>query len=74
MNNSTKTLLFWIMVLGGFVLILVFLPRIINAILASFGWKFSRAILLLFVALTWYVWGEVCVRIKQRFNIDEEEE
>lgn len=74
MKDSTKTLLFVIFVVGGFALILFGVPRLINFVLSFFGMKFSRAILLLFVALCWYLWGEFCVRVKNKYRIGEEDD
>lgn len=64
--------LFMIIVLIGFAIILIFVPKLYALVAARFGWTVgkARAIPLLLVAFFWYVWGQVCLYIKNEYNID----
>ena len=63
---------FMIIVLIGFALIIFLVLKIYPLLVAHFGWKVrrTRAIPLLIVAFLWYVWGQVCIYIKNEYNID----
>ena len=63
---------FMIIVLVGFALIMFLVLKIYPLLVAHFGWKVrrTRAIPLLIVAFLWYVWGQVCIYIKNEYNID----
>ena len=62
--------IFMIIVLIGFVLIYFLVTRAYAAVAAHFGWKPARALALMLVALFWYIWGQVCLFIKNEHNID----
>ena len=62
--------IFMIIVLIGFVAIYFLVTRGYNAIALHFGWKPARALALMLVALFWYIWGQVCLYIKNEHNID----
>ena len=62
--------IFMIIVLIGFVAIYFLVTRGYNAIAVHFGWKPARALALMLVALFWYIWGQVCLYIKNEHNID----
>ena len=62
--------IFMIIVLIGFVVIYFLVTRIYGLIAARLGWKVIRAIPLLLVAFFWYIWGQVCLYIKNEHNID----
>ena len=62
--------IFMIIVLIGFIAIYFLVTRGYNAIAAHFGWKPARALALMLVALFWYIWGQVCLYIKNEHNID----
>ena len=63
---------FMIIVLIGFALIMFLVLKIYPLLVAHFGWKVrrTRAIPLLIVAFLWYVWGQVCIYIKNEYDID----
>lgn len=62
--------IFMIIVLLGFVLIYFLVTRAYAAVAAYFGWKPARALALMLVALFWYIWGQVCLFIKNEYDID----
>lgn len=62
--------IFMIIVLIGFVAIYFLVTRGYNAVAAHFGWKPARALALMLVALFWYIWGQVCLYIKNEYDID----
>lgn len=55
----------------GFVLIFIFLPRIITLIATSINLKIGSGVSLLGVVLGWYLWGKVCYHIKETFDLEE---
>ena len=62
--------IFMIIVLIGFVAIYFLVTRGYNAIAVHFGWKPARALALMLVAFFWYIWGQICLYIKNEHNID----
>ena len=62
--------IFMIIVLIGFVAIYFLVTRAYSAVAAHFGWKPARALALMLVAFFWYIWGQVCLYIKNEHNID----
>lgn len=62
--------IFMIFVLIGFALIFIIVPRVYTAIAVKIGWTKIRAIPILLIALFWYIWGQVCLYIKNKYNID----
>ena len=62
--------IFMIIVLIGFIAIYFLVTRGYNAIAVHFGWKPARALALMLVAFFWYIWGQICLYIKNEHNID----
>ena len=69
-GGSKRWGIFMIIVLIGFVLIYFLVTRAYAAVAAHFGWKPARALALMLVALFWYIWGQICLFIKNEHNID----
>lgn len=69
-DGNKKGTVFALICIAGFALILIFVPRAVNLIALRLGRQGSRAAGLLFVAIFWYIWGEICVRIKNKMDID----
>ena len=61
--------IFITIVLIGFLLIFIFVPRIYTAIALRIGWTKIRAIPILLIALFWYIWGQICLYYKNTHNI-----
>ena len=68
--ENKKGLIFTLVCIAGFVLIVIFVPRLVDLITAWRGGGPSKALRYLGVALFWYIWAEICVRIKNRNGID----
>ena len=69
-GSSKRWGIFMIIVLIGFVLIYFLVTRAYGLIAAHFGRNAGRAIPLLLVAFFWYIWGQICLYIKNEYNID----
>ena len=57
--DQTRWRIFITIVLIGFALIFIFVPRIYTAIALKIGWTKIRAIPILLIALFWYIWGQL---------------
>lgn len=69
-EDPARFRIFMIIVLLGFLLIFIFVPRIYTAIALKIGWTKIRAIPILMIALFWYIWGQICLYYKNSHNID----
>ena len=69
-KGDKKGLIFTLFCITGFLLILVFVPRLVHSFGVSHGKDWSNGIGLIFVAIFWYFWGELCLYIKKRFGIE----
>ena len=69
MDNKNKERLFALLCVAGFVLIPFAVPKIGGIIASGLGFKLGRGVTLLIVAFFFYVWGEVCLYIKNKNDI-----
>ncbi len=65
-----KTLYYILLVAFGFVVIIFGLPRLLNLITGHFGFMFPRWSMLLFISAGFYFWGEICLYIKKKYDVD----
>ena len=70
MDQKQKDILFALIAIAGFALISFFVPRIVQLIALRLGFKGSRAAGLIFMAIGFYFWGEICVRIKHMMGVE----
>ena len=70
MDDNKKGFLFTLICIAGFVMIVLFVPRAVKLIGLKFGRVYDWKLCMLVVALFWYIWGEVCVRIKRKIDIE----
>ena len=68
--ETVRWRIFMIIVLLGFLLIFIFVPRIYTAIALKIGWTRIRAIPILLIALFWYIWGQLALYYKNTHNIN----
>lgn len=68
--KDKKGLFFALFCGAGFLLLLLIVPRFVFAFAAARGMKIARTVPLLFVAIAWFFWGELCVFIKKKINLD----
>ena len=68
-NNSNKGKIFAVVCAAGFVLILIFVPRLVTFIGMKLGRVWGWKLGLLFVALFWTLWCEACLYYKNQNNI-----
>ena len=59
-----------VVTLVAFPVIVLFVPRAVKLIGLKFGRVYDWKLCMLVVALFWYIWGEVCVRIKRKIDIE----
>ncbi len=70
MDEKQKSIIFTLICIAGFALIFFFVPRIVKLIALKLGFRGSRAAGLIFMAIGFYFWGEICVRIKQKMGVE----
>ena len=68
--EDKKGIIFTIVCIAGFVAIIFVAPRLMDLITNWRGVPPSKPLHLLGIALFWYIWGEICVRIKKRNDIE----
>ena len=71
-ERDVKGIIFAIIVMAGFALILIFVPRFVQNYGLAHGKTGGKGIGYLTVALAWWFWTEICLIIKNRGNIDDE--
>lgn len=65
-----KTLYYILLVAFGFVVIIFGLPRLLNLITGLFGFTLPRWSIMLFIAAGFYFWGEICLYVKKKYDVD----
>ena len=70
MDSKTKERIFYAVGVLGFILIPIFVPRIVGLIGAHFGLDVKSWVKLLWVAFFFYIWGETCLYIKNTHDIE----
>jgi hypothetical protein len=68
--KNKKGLFFALFCGAGFLLLFIIVPRIALAVAASRNFEMSGTTPLLFVAIAWFIWGELCVFIKKKIDLD----
>lgn len=70
-EKDIKGTIFAIVVMAGFALILIFVPRFVHNYGLAHGKTWGKGIGYLTVALAWWFWTEICLIIKNRGINDE---
>lgn len=70
-KKDIKGIVFAIVVMVGFALIFIFVPRLVHEYGLNHGKTWGKGIGYFAVALAWWFWTEICLIIKNRGKIDE---
>ena len=73
-EDDKRELKIILLCIAGLLVIIYLVPKIVVAVGGFFGIKYkSNAFPLLFAALFMYMWGQVCLKLKNGGEEDEEE-
>lgn len=70
-GRDVKGIIFAVIVMVGFGLIFIFVPRLVQEYGLNHGKDWGKGIGYFAVALAWWLWTEICLIIKNRGNIDD---
>lgn len=69
-KKDVKGIIITIIIMAGFALIFIFVPRLVHNYGLSHGKEWGKGIGYLTVALAWWFWTEIWLYIKNKDNID----